>query len=237
MRPRIGLAAAENPALLPGKHIINTPYIDAIFAAGGTPVLVPVGGGPERARDYIGILDGLLLPGGEDVTPNLYGEEPRPQVTYMNEDRDRMEMELLALALERRLPVFGICRGMQLVAAALGGALYQDLPTQRPGSVAHSQDRSIRAQLTHRVTLAPGSVLEELLGKEPLRVNSYHHQAVKTPSPGFQITAWAADGVAEGMENQDGSVYAVQWHPEELVERCGRFRPLFRRLVELAGAR
>lgn len=134
----------------PGKHIINTPYIDAIFAAGGTPVLVPVGGGPERARDYTGILDGLLLPGGEDVTPNLYGEEPRPQVTYMNEDRDRMEMELLALALERRLPVFGICRGMQLVAAALGGALYQDLPTQRPGSVAHSQDRSIRAQLAGR---------------------------------------------------------------------------------------
>ena len=159
MRPRIGLAAAENPALLPGKHIINTPYIDAIFAAGGTPVLVPVGGGPKRARDYTGILDGLLLPGGEDVTPNLYGEEPRPQVTYMNEDRDRMEMELLALALERHLPVFGICRGMQLVAAALGGALYQDLPTQRPGAVAHSQDRSIRAQLTHRVTLAPGSVL------------------------------------------------------------------------------
>ena len=82
MRPRIGLAAAENPALLPGKHIINTPYIDAIFAAGGTPVLVPVGGGPERARDY---------------------------------------MELLALALERHLPVLGICRGMQLVAAALAG--------------------------------------------------------------------------------------------------------------------
>lgn len=237
MRPRIALAAAGNPSLLPGKHIVNTPYINAILAAGGAPVLVPVGGGPERARDYIDILDGLLLPGGEDVTPNLYGEEPRPQVTYMNEDRDRLEMELLALALERRLPVFGICRGMQLLAASLGGALYQDLPTQQPGSVAHSQDRSIRAQLTHRVTLAPESMLEELLGKEPLRVNSYHHQAVKTPPPGFQITAWAADGVAEGMENLDGSVYAVQWHPEELVERYGRFRPLFRRLVELAQAR
>ena len=115
-----------------------------------------------------------------------------------------------------------------------GGTLYQDLPAQYPGVLGHAQDMAIRGQLTHRVTLEPDSLLEKLLGGEPLSVNSYHHQAVRTPAPGFTVTARAADGVIEGVEDPERNLYAVQWHPEDLVESHPRFRSLFRHLVERA---
>lgn len=123
---------------------------------------------------------------------------------------------------------------MQLLNVCFGGTLYQDLPSQHPGALGHAQDMAIRSQLTHRVKLESGSLLERLLGEEPLSVNSYHHQAVRTPAPGFTVTATAADGVVEGVEAPGRNLYAVQWHPEDLVERHPRFRPLFRHLVEQA---
>lgn len=235
MRPVIGFVAAANPKLLPGKHIVNTPYIDAVIAAGGTPILIPVDGDPSRAKDYIPLLDGLLVPGGEDVTPALYGQDPVPQVTYMNEAKDRMEQALIRLAAEQGLPIFGICRGIQLLNVCFGGTLYQDLPAQVGSNICHAQDMAIRSQLTHRVELTPGSLMEELLGQEPLYVNSYHHQALKDPAPGFTVTARASDGVIEAVEDPARNLYAVQWHPEELVGPHPRFRPLFRHLVELAS--
>ena len=152
----------------------------------------------------------------------------------MNEEKDRMELALIRGAVDRGMPVFGICRGIQLLNVCFGGTLYQDLPAQYPGVLGHAQDMAIRGQLTHRVTLEPDSLLEKLLGGEPLSVNSYHHQAVRTPAPGFTVTARAADGVIEGVEDPERNLYAVQWHPEDLVESHPRFRPLFRHLVERA---
>ena len=235
MKPVIGMIAAPNPKLLSGRHLINSSYINAVISAGGTPLLIPADSDPERAAEYVPLLQGLLVPGGEDVTPALYGQDPVPQVTYMNEDKDRMEMELIRLAAERHLPIFGICRGMQLLNVCFGGTLYQDLPTQYPDVLGHAQDMAIRGQLTHRVDLAEGSLMERLLGQEPLSVNSYHHQAVRTPAPCFAVTATAADGVIEAVEDSRRNLYAVQWHPEDLVVPHPRFRPLFSHLVELAG--
>lgn len=235
VRPVIGMITAPNPKLLHGRHLINTSYVRAVIAAGGTPLLIPSDEDDGLAAEYLPLLHGLLVPGGEDVTPALYGEDPLRQVTFMNEEKDRMELALIRGAVERGMPVFGICRGIQLLNVCFGGTLYQDLPTQYPGVLGHAQDMAIRGQLTHRVTLEPDSLLEKLLGGEPLSVNSYHHQAVRTPAPGFTVTARAADGVIEGVEDPERNLYAVQWHPEDLVESHPRFRPLFRHLVERAG--
>lgn len=234
VRPVIGMITAPNPKLLHGRHLINTSYVRAVIAAGGTPLLIPSDEDDGLAAEYLPLLHGLLVPGGEDVTPALYGEDPLRQVTFMNEEKDRMELALIRGAVERGMPVFGICRGIQLLNVCFGGTLYQDLPAQYPGVLGHAQDMAIRGQLTHRVTLEPDSLLEKLLGGEPLSVNSYHHQAVRTPAPGFTVTARAADGVIEGVEDPERNLYAVQWHPEDLVESHPRFRSLFRHLVERA---
>ncbi|MDD3164333.1 MAG: gamma-glutamyl-gamma-aminobutyrate hydrolase family protein [Oscillospiraceae bacterium] len=236
MKPIIGMIAAESPKLMARKYLVNTPYIDAIIAAGGTPILIPADADAARAAEYLPLLDGLLLPGGEDVTPTLYGQEPTAQVSYTLADKDQMELALVRLAAAQQKPIFGICRGMQLLNVCFGGDLYQDLPTQYDAAICHAQDMAIRSALTHRVRLAPDSLISQLLGSEPLMVNSFHHQAVKTVAAPFTVTATAADGVVEAMESAARGIYAVQWHPEELVADHPRFRPLFSHLVALAEA-
>lgn len=234
-QPVIGMAVGPAPKLLAGKHVFNTPYLHAVECSGGVPLLLPATEQPGAAETYIDLIDGLLLPGGVDVTPALYGQDPVPQVTYLLEDLDRLELALVRLAVEKGKPILGICRGMQLVNVAFGGTLYQDLPSQYPGCLGHSQDASTRSQRTHRVKLTPDSVIGSLLGTEMISVNSYHHQAVKDAAPGFTVTARALDGVVEAIEDPRRKVLAVQWHPEELVDRYPVFRALFRHLVEEAA--
>lgn len=232
-KPIIGLIAAEDPRTAPEKHMVNTSYLQALISAGATPLVIPVDGDAGRAGEYIPLLDGLLVPGGEDVTPSLYGQAALPQVRYTAPDKDRMDLALVRMAAEAGLPVFGICRGLQVINVCFGGTLIQDLPSQRPGTLLHTSEKD--APRTHGARLVRGSLMERLLGSDTLTVNTYHHQAVDVLAPGFSITAFAEDGVVEAIEDPARHIYAVQWHPERMVETHPRFRPLFRYLVEQAA--
>lgn len=211
-RPVIGITGNFNEGqlkLLPG-------YFRSIEAAGGTPVVIP----PRRKPDaslisLIDRIDGLLLSGGADINPILLGEDPVPALHGINNERDAFELALTRLAYNRQVPMLGICRGIQVLAAALGGTVMQDIATAMPHStlVKHSQDAD-RGVATHFVTAEADSVVGRLLGTR-FAVNSFHHQAVGEPGPHFRVTARSADGVVEAIESTDmKSIIGVQWHPE-----------------------
>src|SRR3954454_11037599 len=161
--------------------------------------------------------DGLLLTGGEDIHPAWYGAEPSPHLHPPSRERDLFELALFAAARQRELPILGICRGIQLVNVALGGTLHQDLPSERPGPVAHDPG-SARDARSHSVELAPGSLAADALGRTVITVNSFHHQAVDRLAGGLVASGWSADGLIEAAESPAGAPWllAVQWHPEEM---------------------
>lgn len=226
--PVVGVPAFSADALTHPKYAANQSYIRALIAVGLAPLIIPPA--PEAALATIcARLDGLLLPGGADLDPATYGEERQPYCGPSEPDRDAMELSLTNMALARDLPVFGICRGMQTLNVARGGALYQDIAAQRPdASRQHDLHGQPRDTMAHAVTVEHGSLLAEALGAERLEVNSLHHQATRTPGRGVRFVAHADDGVAEGMELPEYRfALAVQYHPEELFESDELSRQLF----------
>ena len=230
-KPRIGLICFVFQSISVRNYMIQKGYVKGIIDAGGIPVLIPVTEDPSRCAEYMDMIDGLLVPGGEDIAPEYYGEDPVPQVNYINRDKDRYDFELIRLAREQKKPIFGICRGFQVLNVAFGGSLYQDIPSQVPGSICHSQSQDLRNVPTHKVTMDENSVLGKILGKE-IYTNSFHHQAVKDIARGFTVTGTAADGIAEAMECMDKKILCVQFHPENMAQRFGDFVNLFRWLVD-----
>ena len=192
-------------------------YADKLIAAGGLPLHVPAGADPAAVAARA---DALVLTGGTDVDPALYGEEPHPTVRF-DRARDDRELALLAAALDRDLPVLAICRGLQLLNVHLGGTLHQHLP-----------DHPVGAEGVHEVRFAEGSRLHEVYGPRCL-VNSLHHQAVATPGRGVVCVGHAPDGVVEAVEVPGRGVIGVQWHPEQLA----RVEPVFAWLVTAASSR
>ena len=219
------------------RHFILRDYFTAVIAAGGAPVLLSPDMEGGMLEDCLARLDGLLLAGGNDVSPALFGQQPIEALGEVNPLRDAFEMRLVRLAAQRELPTLGICRGVQAMAAALGGSLWQDLPSQYRTAdgmppAAHRQT-SPGHYASHAVDVLPGTLLERLLGgAETLAVNSFHHQAVTSPGKGMRITATAPDGTAEAMESTcHKPVIGVQWHPEWMGTDG---LPLFRWLVDEA---
>lgn len=206
----------------------NQTYLRALIAAGVTPLMIPPGLDTAALEALCARLDGLLLTGGADIDPARYGEERLPACGELEPERDELELALTQLALDRDLPTLGICRGMQTLNVACGGALYQDITTQRPDALTHAWSSTPRTHLAHSVTVSPDSRLREILGADEFAVNSLHHQAVSRPGAGVRLVAWAPDGVAEGMELPERRfAVAVQYHPEELVETDALSRRLF----------
>ncbi len=234
MKPLIGITA-HTLHEQPNRDWLYTPrtYMDSVQEAGGLPVLLPLTGDEGEAAALLDRVDGLLLAGGVDLDPQLYGEQPLWQIGEIDPERDRTELTLAREALRRDMPVLGICRGMQVLAVAEGGTLWQDLPAQRPVSIKHRQEAP-RWHPTHTIAVQSGTRLAELLGPTS-RVNSDHHQAVRTLPEGWVASAVAPDGIIEAMEHPGRRfALAVQWHPESFVGRSAAFAPLFEALVRAA---
>jgi putative glutamine amidotransferase len=195
---------------------LNSAYVQALTGAGVIPVVVPPILDPEAACAVLDRVQGLVLTGGEDVEPARYRAAPHPKLGETDAARDAVELALIAGAERRRLPVLAICRGIQILNVALGGTLYQDLGSERVGPIDHT-DRGSH----HGLRIEPHTRLHRSLDAVTARVNSRHHQAIRDLAPALRATAWAEDGVIEGVERRDPDApwtLAVQWHPEDDVE-------------------
>lgn len=236
-RPRIGVSGVVRTWDGGERTGVNAAYARAVLAAGGLPVILTPLVDPAWTARLLDGIDGLLLTGGEDVAPSWYGAPPSPHLEAVSPERDRFELALFAIARERGLPMLGICRGIQLINVALGGTLWQDLATERPGPVHHSPDRH-RTERTHRVRVQAHSLAANALGRGELMVNSIHHQGIRDLAGRLTATAWADDGLIEAVEGpaDEPWLLAVQWHPEELhADREAPDHGLFRALVDAAA--
>jgi putative glutamine amidotransferase len=233
--PRIAVSGVRRHWQGAGRTGVNAAYVDSVAAAGAIPVILPPAIPPEHAAHALEGIDGVLLSGGEDIDPVWYCMDPVAQLGAVDPARDRFEFALFAAARERGLPVLGICRGLQLVNVAMGGVLWQDLPSERPSAVQHDRPDARDAR-THDVALATGTRTASALGSSELAVNSFHHQGVRTLADGLVATAHAPDGLVEAFEGAEGAwLVAVQWHPEEMhADPQAPDRGLFVALVEAA---
>lgn len=190
-------------------------YWRAVLNAGCIPVIIPPYEETANLGDMLDRLDGILLSGGGDINPPMLGEEPVEALGSVNPVRDVQELVLVRLATDRQIPMLGICRGVQVLAAALGGEVYQDMASQMNGKIMKHNQQMDRRYASHNVEIETGSVLHSIFGRNKLAVNSFHHQAVKTPPKDFKVSARSADGVIEAIESTEyKSIIGVQWHPE-----------------------
>lgn len=213
-------------------------YVESVTRAGGEPRLLDSSMEVSRAIEGI---SGLMLTGGEDVDPALYGEPPHAALGVVDADRDRFEMAMVEQALASGLPMLGICRGLQVVNVACGGTLIQDIPSEVPAALNHRVPEP-RNVIAHDIWVTRGTklsaILQERVGQDDAcPVNSRHHQAVKRLANGFDVSATAPDGIIEAIERR-GDVFclAVQWHPENFW-RTGEFRALFEAFLSARGTR
>ena len=213
MRPIIGIFPMVSPD---GNSYIKPDYVTAIERAGGRAILLPVSHNEESVDSFIDMCDGFVLPGGPDIEPVRYGEKKNSDKCFDTvPERDEFEFFVFPRILASGKPMLGICRGSQLMNTALGGTLYQDIPTEVASEVAHREGgRDTR----HEMNIIKGTRLYDIIGKERININSYHHQAVKDLGNGLRITARSEDGIIEAVEGTDHPyLHALQWHPDTVI--------------------
>ena len=187
-----------------------------------------------EAVEALSKVEAIVFTGGADIDPAYYGETIIPEAgVEIEAERDTSDVLLMKEALRKGLPILAICRGEQILNVVLGGSLYQDIPLQTGTAIKHRQEAP-STEPSHKIGVEKNSLLYRLFGPDSLAVNSFHHQAVKQPAPGVRVTAWAADGITEAYETEDGLVTAVQFHPEKLGEK---WSPLFRQALLNHGKR
>ncbi len=235
MKPVIGLTcstASEGGSKAVRRYSCPEAYVRRVEEAGGIPILLPVAD-PSRVPELVALVDGVILIGGDDVDPSMYGQPSHPRLGPVDRLRDEFEVAVARFAADESIPAFGICRGCQVMNVALGGTLIQDIPSEVDGALSHSG----RSDSAHDAAVTPGTRLHRLLGKKVVSVNSHHHQSVGVPAEGFDVTARSADGVIEAAE-LPGHVFflGVQWHPERMP-KSESTRRLFRAFLEAAQTR
>ena len=214
-KPIIGIGA--DVSVTPGERdraFVFTTYVEALRRAGAIPVVIP--SQPENAADLVASLHGLVLAGGDDCDPALYGEEPHPSLQPMDSRRQANDLALAKAAREQGIPTLGICLGMQMMNVAAGGSLVQDIDSAMKTEIRHASRPENRRR--HDVTVEQGTQLASILRRRELNVNSSHHQAIRNVGEGFRVTAHAPDGIVEALEDPAQTFYlGVQWHPEDMT--------------------
>ena len=230
-KPLIGVAPGYSGET---TSSVNRSYTDAVYRAGGIPVILPQVDKAEAASEVLSHLDGLLLTGGVDIDPAYYGETVLNETVEIDAHRDTIDILYAEAALRRKMPILAICRGEQLLNVVLGGSLYQDLPSQKPSDIAHRQKGDLRFP-SQTISVESGSLLHRIMGASSLRVNSSHHQAVKEPSGKVKVIAWAEDGVIEAYEGTEKGqwILGVQFHPEQMVRADDGWLALFSAFVKV----
>src|SRR5215207_1525761 len=235
--PVIGVMASlkeepESPTQNPLDRFVRTDldYVESVAEAGGEPVVIPPSADLRTAKALFEGLDGLLLSGGPDLDPGYYGEAPIVELGMTIPEWDALEMALLRSALQRGIPIFGICRGMQILNVALGGTLYQDLPSQLGVDVLDHRQESPKYEPTHEVEILDYSYMAEIIDRQSVEVNSHHHQGINVLANALTVTSRSSDGVIEAVESCDFSniwLMGVQWHPEGMGHTGPGHRNLF----------
>jgi putative glutamine amidotransferase len=235
VKPIIGVTSAVDEESGVDRIQLNRSYIYSVEAAGGIPVVLPVSSRIDGTADVLERVDGVLLTGGIDIDPSFFGEEPHPKIGSIDLDWDNHDIAVARHCLSAKIPVLGICRGCQVLNVAAGGSLYQDISSLVPKAIKHTL-KAPRWQPCHNISIQKGSVLEGVLGVSILSVNSFHHQSVARPGSGFSVSAWAVDGVVEGIESSAHPfAVGVQWHPEGMWERYEVHKRVFQALVLAAS--
>lgn len=233
MRPLIAVCPLANEKRQ--LQLMQPGYLKGIELAGGAPVVLPLTDDVQVLEAILERCAGVLIPGGHDVEPARYGQELLPECGELSPGRDRLEDWVIGWALERDMPILGICRGVQMLNVHLGGTLYQDLPTQRPESLNHSQQPPYE-ELVHTVTVQEGSMLARFTGAGKCGVNSLHHQAIWQVAPGLVVDALSEDGVVEAVHMPEKRfVLGVQWHPEYCCQFQKESMEIFNGFVRACG--
>lgn len=230
MKPVIGIGGDVVPSGSRDSAFAYTTYVEALKRAGAIPLVVPPQ--PENVEEVLDSLDAVLLAGGHDCDPTVYGEEPHASVHLVDARRQQNDLALARLAHARGIPTLGICLGMQMMNVARGGSLIQDIASQCEESLEHASDPANR--IRHDVYVDEGTRLAEIIGSGLKNVNSSHHQAIRETGEGLRVTAHAPDGIIEGVEDASHPFYiGVQWHPEDMNGEEAASK-LFARFVEAA---
>ncbi len=242
-RPIIGITTQTLEPIegeLPRCWVMSQRYVDVLTSVGAIPWVIPLTRDMDTLRAIYDRLDGVFLPGGVDVDPAHYGESRLPVCGVTDQDRDRVEVELVRWAIAERKPVLAVCRGVQVLNVAAGGTLHQDLESWCETAIKHDffpSGGNQRDDLTHDVQVLAGTYLASIMGAGVSTVNSMHHQGIKRLASRLVVNAIAPDGLIEGVEGtDDGYLVGVQWHPEELVESDPAMRRLFTSFIESASA-
>lgn len=228
----IGNLLIDQGGMFPGyeRAYVNNDYVQTVAMAGGTPFILPLITDYETIKKQIEAVDALVISGGYDVNPLIYGEEPIQQQGFLCPERDEYDIKVIKIALELKKPILGVCRGLQILNAALGGTLYQDTSKIEEGYIKHHQ--SSRPDVpSHSINVVKGTKLYDILGEKTF-TNSFHHQAIKELAPGFKVSAKAKDGVIEAIEKEEGFIIGVQWHPEMMARKDSKMLDLFKELIK-----
>lgn len=233
MKPIIGLTMSKGEKK--GYHAINNYYIDAVFAAGGIPINIPIREDEKDLDKYIELIDGIIFIGGVDIWPLLYGENPLKQTHVVSAERDRYELSLFKKAYEIKLPILGICKGAQVINVGLGGNLYQDIDLQVAEALGHQPIGISEDELYHSIIIDKDTQLYDVFESEKIYVNSNHHQSIKELGDNLIVSALSEDGIIEAIEASDERyLMGLQFHPECLVKKHSEFLNIFKQLVVAA---